>query len=555
MKTTKDSMRKIVSFLNNVEEEGGFWLPNIQRTFVWNEEQICRLYDSILREYPISTLLIWKTRSEIRRRKFIDNYSTTPINGLQQYYAPSNDKAKCLVLDGQQRLQSLYIGLRGSYNGKELYLDILSGEVAAPDEIKYIFKFIKPDEAEFPFIKLKDLVYSQEELLTLAENIITGNNVSDSELKNKIVRHVSLVYSMFRSDDNISYQIIDSIENSDKYKEDDVVEIFIRANSGGTSLSKSDLLFSLLSAAWDTADSRMEDLLTTVNRTGFKITRDFVLKTFLCLLDKKSRYEVSKFREIGVRESIEAQWDNVTNSIKAVLDFVRSRTFIQCYKALPSYLGLIPIIYYHYKLHVDLNSVADLNAFIIRTQLTQAFSGTPDNMIDNCVNDINNNNDFIVQSLYEVIRSEGKSLSLTDSQILEMGYGSKTIHLLFNYLYKDFNYTPMYDANMPQIDHIFPQSLLKSVKEVNPQTGRDVMKYKEQDRNQLSNCMLLSSDENGAGNKWDIPPSKWFADKDDTYLMKHLIPQDRNLWLIDNYEQFIEARKYLLITKIKALLD
>ena len=74
MKNQKQTIRKIVSFLNNSEEDGGFWLPNIQRSFVWSEEQICRLFDSILREYPISTLLVWKTKSEIRRRKFIDNW-------------------------------------------------------------------------------------------------------------------------------------------------------------------------------------------------------------------------------------------------------------------------------------------------------------------------------------------------------------------------------------------------------------------------------------------------------------------------------------------------
>jgi hypothetical protein len=59
----KLSIRKIVSYLSDEEAEGGgFWLPNIQRPFVWSEEQIARLFDSIMREYPISTLLVWKTR-------------------------------------------------------------------------------------------------------------------------------------------------------------------------------------------------------------------------------------------------------------------------------------------------------------------------------------------------------------------------------------------------------------------------------------------------------------------------------------------------------------
>ncbi|MGO9547118.1 MAG: DUF262 domain-containing protein [Rhodomicrobium sp.] len=63
MQNKKLPIRKIVSYLNDVEAEGGgFWLPNIQRPFVWSEEQIARLFDSILREYPISTYLVCKTK-------------------------------------------------------------------------------------------------------------------------------------------------------------------------------------------------------------------------------------------------------------------------------------------------------------------------------------------------------------------------------------------------------------------------------------------------------------------------------------------------------------
>jgi uncharacterized protein with ParB-like and HNH nuclease domain len=147
MKTPKHSLRKIVRFLNNPDEDGGFWLPNIQRPFVWSEDQICRLFDSILREYPISTLLIWKTRAEVRHRKFIDNYR----NGLRlsDFYVPENGKKKCLVLDGQQRLQSLFIGLCGSYEGRELFLDILSGEVSAPDESNSDSRFSMPARPPF----------------------------------------------------------------------------------------------------------------------------------------------------------------------------------------------------------------------------------------------------------------------------------------------------------------------------------------------------------------------------------------------------------------------
>ena len=107
MKNQKQTIRKIVGFLNNPEEDGGFWLPNIQRPFVWGEDQICRLFDSILREYPISTLLVWKTTSKIRRRRFIDCWKDTLRQHLSDFYVEESDRKKNLVLVGLQRLQSL----------------------------------------------------------------------------------------------------------------------------------------------------------------------------------------------------------------------------------------------------------------------------------------------------------------------------------------------------------------------------------------------------------------------------------------------------------------
>ena len=120
MANQTETIRKFVSYLNNPDEQGGFWLPNIQRLFVWKEEQIEKLYDSILREYPIGTLLVWKTKSAIKRRKFIDNYHI----GMRLISdVPQDDHPKMMVLDGQQRLQSLFIGLKGSYDKKELFIN------------------------------------------------------------------------------------------------------------------------------------------------------------------------------------------------------------------------------------------------------------------------------------------------------------------------------------------------------------------------------------------------------------------------------------------------
>ena len=162
---------------------------------------------------------------------------------------------------------------------------------------------------------------------------------------------------------------------------------------------------------------------------------------------------------------------------------------------------------------------------------------------------------FQIDEFFNVIKFVGRNLEITEDRLMSMGYGSDTIHLLFNLWYREYNYTPSYRNSLPEVDHIFPQTLLKKVKETNPDTGRqDLMKYKEAQRNVLANCMLLSKEENGAGGKSDTPPSVWFADKDEKYLEKHLIPNKPELWELDRYEDFLIEREKLIKKKFEELL-
>jgi hypothetical protein len=553
VKNQKQTIRKITGFLNNPEEEGGFWLPNIQRPFVWGEDQICRLFDSILREYPISTLLIWKTDSGIRRRKFIENWKSTLR--LTDFYVPENRKKKCLVLDGQQRLQSLFIALTGSYEGRELFFDILSGEVAAPDDVKYKFRFLDAAATSFPWIKFKDLVFATRKKREICDELkaAAGRELTGAEI-DKLNDHLELVDRTFKIEEAITYQELDSIDQPNLYAEDDVVEVFIRANSGGTILGKSDLLFSLLNAKWDEADDRMQELLDDLNRHGFSFTRDFILKTCLTILDQGARYEVDKFRKPGVREKIMLNWAVITDAIRDVLDFVRGKTFIKCDKALPSYLLLIPLIYVRYHFYAAWKQAKDVETYLVRTALAGAFSGTPDQLIDSIVDKLRELKAFDLKEVFGVIRTKGRSLDITEDRLWGMGYGSGQIHLLFN-LWYSFDYKPAYDNNTPQVDHIFPQSLLCTVKTLNPDTGRmSLMRYKSGARDQLANCMLLTQQENGPGEKWDTPPNEWFKDKKAEYLEMHLIPKDPTLWKLDRFEDFIAARKKLILEKFNYLL-
>lgn len=558
MKNQRESIKKLVSCLNNEDADGGFWLPNIQRPFVWKEEQIERLFDSIMRQYPISTLLVWRTKSAIKRRRFIDHYK--PSLRLTDFYVTDTGRSKRLVLDGQQRLQSLFIGLKGSYDGKELHFDVLSGDLVAPEDIRYRFSFLPKGKVAWPWVRFKDIVFSGDTPTQLAKKLVAATSVKlDEATMDKLVVNLERCRQEFSQDENLAYQELDSLDEPDAYDENDVVEIFIRANSGGTKLGKSDLLFSLLTSSWEEADTNMEGLLDNLNKKGYAFERDFVLKTCLTLLDKGARYDVGKFRDGVTKEEIIGQWDQISAAISDVSDFLYGKTFIRHDKALPSYLALIPLIYFRFKYPKKWRGKAGLDDYILRSLLAGAFSGSPDNLIDRCVETIKADQDFDVGKIFDVIYADGRRLDISEETLFNLKYGMKELHLFFNLWYKEFNYHPAFEDNAPQIDHIFPQSLLRKVKMASPETGRmSVVRYKYEQRDQLANCMLLTAQENGAGGKCDTPPGEWFAKRvkevGETYLDMHLIPKDKSLWQLERFEDFISARRQLIAKKFKFML-
>lgn len=549
------SVHKMVTYLNNSEADGGgFWLPNIQRNFVWDEEQIQRLFDSIMREYPISTLLVWRTKSRIRRRKFIDNYKHT-LRRTDSYVLEDN-KTKLLVLDGQQRLQSLFIGLKGSFEKKELFFDVLSGNPVSPEDMRFHFKFMEPNSASFPWVKFKDIIFDNRRSNRISGSIINESTTTlDDEQVDRIEDNIVCARDQFRVAEILVYQELDSIDDEEIYTEDDVVEIFIRANAGGTVLGKSDLLFSLLTSAWEDADEKMEDLLDELNKTDYNFTRDFILKTCLSLLDKGAKYEVTKFRDETTRTDIIDNWELIFDAIKEVKDFLSGKTFLRTDRAVSSYLALIPLIYFRYHFPKKWNNIQHFDDYVLRTLISGAFSGNPDSLIDMCTRHISNQKEFNVKKLFGIIRNIGRSLEINKETILDQKYGSKGIHLIFNLWYKDFDYTPSYENNLPQVDHIFPQSLLNKSRVTNPVTGRSLLRYKKPDRDQIANLMLLTAQENGAGGKSDTPPDEWFEGKCKSYLDRHLIPKDKELWKLENYERFLEARKKLICKKFDDLIQ
>jgi hypothetical protein len=264
------------------------------------------------------------------------------------------------------------------------------------------------------------------------------------------------------------------------------------------------------------------------------------------------------FGDQAVRNRFFQEWTRLSESIKAVRDFLYGKTFLRSDKAVPSYLGLIPLVYFRHHYPTQWESTAGKQEYVLRTMLTGAFSGTPDNLIDRCVKAVRESGRFQVDELFQIIRADGRSLEVTPDTILGARYGSSLSHLLFNIWYQTFDYQPALDDNLPHQDHLFPQSLLIQQRMKNEGDKRSHRTYSATDRDQVANLALLTARENGFQGKSDTPLADWLPKKvqeDATFLKMHLIPDEPQLWTIDAYPSFIEARKKLILNRFESYVQ
>jgi hypothetical protein len=364
-----------------------------------------------------------------------------------------------------------------------------------------------------------------------------------------MAENVHLLFERLGDDAVVRVMELDSTDTDAaiQYSEDDVLEIFIRANSGGTTLAKSDLLFSLLTSKWDEAEILIDELLDSVNAGTYNFSRDFVLKLALVLLGEKAAYKVQKFRKPGVREQMEDAWPRIVTAFQVVRDFVQQHTYMRDDSSLPSNLLLIPFIFQRFEfprawetMTADPIASREFALFLSRASLAGTFAGAKDNLIDALVDEIRSKEGvFDAPSLERVISANGQSVLAKEARLLRANYGTPLINVVLSMLYPDpTNYSPAYSGHLPTVDHIFPQALLKKVK-----TDKKA-RYSKADRNVLANCMLLTASENQS--KGAELPSEYLARQSDEFLQRHLIPTNRKLWEMEQYDRFVEARWKLI---------
>lgn len=275
--------QKIYDVVKDIKQDN-YRLPSIQRSFVWEEERICKLMDSLMNDYPIGSFLVWRPSSEvtIRTRKFAQEYKTGErLISEEETLQP----LPYLVLDGQQRLQSLFLSFFGKYNDKRLYFKIDSNPNSEENDLRYHFQFLTCEQAvkDLHWRKVEDII--QIKIPKISAFVDSEFRDDTPRVKEKIKENIGKFIQIFGIEDRI--HILDVQE---ELPYNDVLEVFVRVNSGGIVLTKSDLLFSTVILHSPGMEKKFIEVVDELNGSGeYDFDTDFLIKSSFVILDKGAK--------------------------------------------------------------------------------------------------------------------------------------------------------------------------------------------------------------------------------------------------------------------------
>jgi hypothetical protein len=437
----------IAAALEKIQRKS-YVLPAIQREFVWKPEQIERLFDSLMQGYPFGTFLFWTVKPETSGSfKFYD--FVLHYHQRDAAHCPElptlHDQTVTAVLDGQQRLTALNIGLRGSmamklpskwwtnpdaFPKRTLRLNLLASLEPDEDGIVYDFRFMDDAQVE----------RSEEAFWYNVPDVMAVNDVTDL---NDWLVDAGLTGDPFKSAFRMLtklYHVVKTNQLMYYYEEEAqdverVLNIFIRLNSGGTILSYSDLLLSIAVAQWKKVDARSEihSLVDEINRigTGFTLSQDFVLKAGLMLSDIASvGFKVENFTQANM-ERLEANWPQIRAALVRTVELAAS--FGLNGQTLRADSALLPIAYYLYHRKAPANYAvsnqfaadrAVIHSWLIRSLLKA--SGIWGSGLDTFLTALREviqqkgEESFPARELELVMDARGKSLTFSPAEVEDM---------------------------------------------------------------------------------------------------------------------------------------
>ena len=578
MYQTGDTIKKTLDEI----QRNNLVLPAIQREFVWQPEQIYRLFDSLMQGYPFGTFLYWQVESENSDKfnfyDFVLNYHQRN-NPHCPTLPPMPNQRLTAVLDGQQRLTALNIGLRGSmawklprkhtnnpnaYPVRQLYLDLLWLPNEDDEEgLKYRFRFLNKNQADvirdgecwFPIGQVLSMDGGPAMVRWLNERL-------PQEQVDQAYETLDKLHSVIHKERLVAYY-------DEKGQElDKVLQIFIRMNDGGTPLSHSDMLLSIAVAQWTHHDAREEihALVRELNYIGpeFSFSKDLVLKAGLMLSDIGSvGFKVDNFNRKNM-DIFEDNWDDIKRALILTVQLVSSFGFSG--QNLSAHNAILPIAYYlylknpgevyltHSQFEQDRQAICE---WLIRSLLKSGIWGSGLDTLLTALRQViqeNGSDAFPVGPIRQEMARRGRSLVFEDEELeelVDMQYSNRLTFALLSLIF------PFIDLrNQFHVDHVFPKARFteQSLKTAGVLDNKinDFIQCKDR----LANLQLLQGAENLQ--KHDKMPAEWLSQTKPDYASRqeykdhHLlgdIPKN-----ITEFDNFYGARRARLKERIEQLL-
>lgn len=517
-------------------------LPAIQREYGWKPSQVIKIFDSVLCGYPVGSFLSWKvlpeTVSSFKFYGFMRDYS-----GYDKKHNPvvdiPTDREVIAVLDGQQRLTSLNIGLRGtyayrnprawankawSYPERRLYLNLLGEASENEAGLKYHLAFLTKEQIEQAvadetkeWLPISDIFEAGEafQMAQIPVKYGVGNNA-------KAVEMISLLWQEVHHNQSLHFY-----EETDQDIER-VLDIFVRVNPGGTVLSYSDLLMSIATAQWKEKDARaaVHDLVDALNTTGhgFDFSQDTVLKSGLVLADVGDvGFKVKNFTTANMA-TLESKWDEISTSLRIAAELLAD--FGLSGGTLTADSVLIPVAYYVHRRGLP---------------PTYRVSDKKHDREDRAAL-----RSWVLRSLIE--------------DILGLAYGGSRTWAVLATLFDHVDTRMQY-----HVDHIFPKAQLdqRALRALKNADGTRQLSDAAIDelvgkRDLLPNLELLPGPENIG--KSDVAPDTWVidhypgADEHAAFIKANALPSSLP-HDIDDFLTFYDSRRDMLIARIKSKLQ
>lgn len=557
------------------------YLPAIQREFVWDTHRIERLFDSMMSDFPIGSFLFWrleqKNKNEWPVYEFVRDFDAShPHNPLADMAHINKDIT--LVLDGQQRMTSLFIGLKGSYRVFDyrwrtfkLYLNLLktpSSNDNDPEELTYEFAFREDDAPS------QSLSEQKPQLWYLVGDILDTPDAEDAKAQMK-----AKMAHLQESDRENAYRLIGRLHNrihttlvGNYYLErsqdyDKVLQVFVRANSGGQPLEYSDLLLATATARWETLDARGEihDFTDALNQigAGYQFGKDFVLKACLYLSETEIdgqivglpiQYKIKNFTK-GNLLIIERNWEGIKDALALTVRLM-ARFGFQA-KNIIAPMALLPIAFFLKKRGdmtfdrsnrlEDVHTQVCIRRWFVFSMLKNAFGGSSDTTLAR-LRDLLTASDaqapFPADALYQALEIEPRLNDAEIERVLSYGYQGRYTYLVLALLYPDRDW----QEALYHEQHIFPQSefQVRPLKKRGYDDNRIrtfLTKY-----NGIANLQLLTEAEQNS--KQAQAFESWLRSITRSYRDRHRFPAF-HLEHFDQFEAFYQARHDLIAQLLK----